>query len=191
MQNIYCKKLQIPNIFVQCYQDIKIDKSLEKILPINDINIEFKEWLASLNIGLDSCRFFSAEPGAKYPLHKDISYASELSNRVTDCVKINLIYNSNNSKMKWYSPQPSKSPNIIRNAVGELLKIYNETDCDVVFEADTDGPAHLINGMIIHTLLNGNSTRHCYSMPLVNLTTKIRLTWDEANKMLSPYVLNH
>ena len=191
MQNIYCKKLQIPNIFVQCYQDIKIDKSLEKILPINDINIEFKEWLASLNIGLDSCRFFSAEPGDKYVLHKDISYASELSNRVTDCVKINLIYNSNNSKMKWYELKPDRSSSVVYNKVGEKLKIYNEEDCDVVFEEDTNGPACLINGMIIHTLLNGNSTRHCYSMPLVNLTTKIRLTWDEANIMLSPYILTH
>jgi len=160
-------------------------------LPINDINIEFKEWLASLTIGLDSCRFFGAEPGDKYGLHKDISYASELSNRVTDCVKINLIYNSNNSKMMWYELKPDRSSRVIHNKVGEKLKIYNEEDCDVVFEENTNGPAHLINGMIIHTLLNGNSTRHCYSMPLVNLTTKIRLTWDEANKMLSPYVLNH
>lgn len=191
MQNIYCKKLQIPNIFVQCYQDIKIGKSLEKILPINDINIEFKQWLASLNIGLDSCRFFSAEPGNKYVLHKDISYNSELSNRVTDCVKINLIYNSDNSKMKWYELKPDRSSSVVYNKVGQKLKIYNEEDCDVVFEEDTNGPAHLINGMIIHTLLNGNSTRHCYSMPLVNLTTKIRLTWDEANKMLSPHILNH
>jgi hypothetical protein len=191
MQNIYCKKLQIPNIFVQCYQDIKIDKSLEKILPTNDINIEFKEWLASLNIGLDSCRFFSALPYHQNALHKDISYASELSNRVTDCVKINLIYNSNNSKMKWYELKPDRSSRVIYNKVGEKLKTYYEEDCDVVFEADTNGPAHLINGMIIHSLLNGDSIRHCYSMPLVNLTTNIRLTWDEANKMLSSYMLNH
>lgn len=86
MQNIYYKELQIPNLFVPCYQDIKIDKSFEKILPTNDINIEFKEWLASLHIGLDSCRFFSALPYYTYTLHKDIGYASKLANRVTDCV---------------------------------------------------------------------------------------------------------
>lgn len=192
MQNIYCKKLQIPNIFVQCYQDIKIDKSLEKILPTNDINIEFKEWLASLNIGLDNCsRFFSAFPYHKYTLHKDIGYASELAKRVTDCVKINLIYNSNNSKMKWYSLKPDRFPRVIQNKVGEDLNTYNEEDCDVLFEAETNGSAYLINGMVIHTLINGNSTRHCYSMPLVNLTTRVRLTWDEANAILGPYISNH
>jgi hypothetical protein len=188
MSNIYYQELNIPNIFVQCYQDIKINKSFEKILPIDDINIEFKEWLASLNIGVDNCRFFSALPYHKYTLHKDVSYVSELSNRITDCVKINLIYNSTNSKMCWYSLKPDRSPSFIYNKVGERIKIYNEEDCNFIFEASANGPACLVNGMIIHTLLNGNSKRDCYSMPLINLTTKKRLTWQEANIMLAEYI---
>jgi hypothetical protein len=192
MQNIYCKELQLPDLFVQCYQDINNTLSLEKVLPISDINIEFRDWLASLNIGLDNCsRFFSAFPYHKYTLHKDISYASEVSKRVTDCVKINIIYNSRESRMKWYSLKPDKAPRFIPNKVGEKLRIYNEEDCDVLFEAETNGSAYLINGMVIHTLINGNSTRHCYSMPLVNLTTRVRLTWDEANAILGPYMSNH
>jgi hypothetical protein len=188
MSNIYYQELNIPNLFLPCYQDIKINKSFEKILPINDINIEFKEWLAFLNIGLTDCRFFSALPYHKYTLHKDVSYIGELSKQIVDCVKINLIYNSNNSKMRWYSLKPDITPSITRNKVGETIKIYNEEDCNFIFEANTNGPVCLVNGMIIHTLFNGNSTRHCYSMPLINLTTKKRLTWHEANIMLAEYI---
>ena len=191
MKTTYYKNLNIPNLFNPCYQDIIINKSIEKKLPNSDINIEFIEWLESLNIGVHNCRFFGALPYFKNPLHKDISYDSELSNRFTDCVKLNLIYNSVNSNMIWYELNPDKTSEIVINKVGERLKIYKENDCHVLFETIADGPACLFNGAVIHTMNNGNSTRHCYSMPLINLTTRIRLTWDEANKMLGSYMSSH
>jgi hypothetical protein len=162
------------------------DRSVEMHLPLSHINKDFKDWLAFLNIGLNSCRFFSAKPYHKYTLHKDVNYLNE--HIIKDCVKINLIYNAENSRMIWYEELCNTLPTIIVNKVGEKLRIYKEENCSQVYETIADGPACLINGMHIHTLINGNSTRHCYSMPLINLTTKKRLTWDEASIMLAEYI---
>lgn len=90
--------------------------------------------------------------------------------------------------MIWYALKPDKSTYFIHNKVGEKIQIYNKDDCNIVFESAANGPACLINGMIIHTLHNGNSTRHCYSMPLTDLTTKKRLSWAKATERLSGYI---
>lgn len=185
--NLY-QELQIPNLFVPCYNNKIFGKSIEIALPVSLINKEFKNWLASLNISLRDCRFFSAEPGHKYTLHKDISWRAEKFYKITDCVKINLIYNASNSKMIWYKENSDAVPIVINNKVGEELRIYKEEQCSVIFESRVVGPACLVNGMAIHTMVNGNTTRHCYSLPLIDLTTKNRLTWDSAVNRLSKYI---
>lgn len=188
MNNTLYQELQIPDLFVPCYKDKIFDRSVEMHLPLININKEFKYWLASLNIGLNSCRFFSAEPGHKYTLHKDISYSTETAGMITNCVKLNLIYNASNSKMIWYEEISNVAPTIVRNKVGDELRIYKKEQCSVIFESKVVGPACLINGLVIHTMINGNTTRHCYSLPLIDLTTNNRLTWDDAVNRLSRYI---
>ena len=186
MQNIFYRSLKLPNLFVPYYNDASFGHSVERHLPLAHINKEFRDWLESLNIGLSHCRFFSALPYHKYKLHKDVGFEQEKT--IKDCVKINIIYNAENSRMRWYEEKPDILPTIIVNKVGEKLRIYKEEDCLPVYETASDGPACLINGMHIHTLINGSITRHCYSMPLVNFTTRIRLTWEEAEEILSDYI---
>lgn len=188
MHNIFYRSLKIPDLFVPCYKDVIFEQSVERHLPLAHINDDFKDWLRSLNIGLSNCRFFSALPYHKYTLHKDVSYSNEQT--IKNCVKINIIYNAENSRMKWYKENPNVLPTIIDNKVGEKLRIYKEEDCSQVYETEADGPSCLINGIHIHTLINGGLTRHCYSMPLVNFTTRIRLTWEEAEELLADYIIS-
>ena len=191
MNNTLYRELQIPNLFVPYYNNKIFNKSIEINLPVSLINKEFKNWLASFNIDLIDCRFFSARPGHKYTLHKDISWAAEKFYKITECVKINLIYNASNSKMIWYEENSEVVPIIVKNKAGEKLRIYKEEHCSVIFESEVVGPACLVNGMAIHTMVNGNTTRHCYSLPLIDLTTRNRLTWDDTVSRLSDYIKQH
>ena len=188
MNNNVYRELQIPNLFIPYYKDMVFNSSVEMRLLLSQINADFINWLTTLNIGVRNCRFFSAEPSDKYVLHKDIDWNNEKNKTFNDCVKLNIIYNASNSKMIWYEERPGLVPNIIRNAVGEELRTYNKENCSVVFESLVIGPSCLVNGMVIHTMINGNTTRHCYSLPLIDLTTSNRLTWDDAVNRLSKYI---
>lgn len=192
IENIFCKKLTLPFSFdswnVKEFQKIsaRID---EKPFSSHVLDKEFLDWLTYLGVFVQDCRVFNAAPLVRYRPHKDISYISEIQKKHTDCVKINIIFNSVNSKMIWYRLKENESPLISKNTVGEKLYVYPDNIIDQIYEAETDGPAILINGMEIHTLHNGNSHRLCLSMPLFNVNSGKRITWNEAEEIFKDYLI--
>jgi hypothetical protein len=190
IENIFCKKLNLPIPFkttkpISSYKKYVRESHFDPL----DANQTFLEWIDNLNLYLADCRVFNALPFVWYDPHKDISIESEALKRHVDCIKINIIFNANGSKMIWYKLKQGAVPFFIKNRVGEMIKVYPYKIIDPVYEANTDDPAILINGMEIHTLQNGDTHRMCFSMPLYNKMTKKRISWDEANEILKDYLI--
>lgn len=190
VENIYHHKLNIPVLFVNVMEgeQFSTTRQTELKLQNNLVNTEFLDWLATLGLTIRDSRFFNAPPFIKYEPHKDISLMSELRKRYTSCIKLNIIFNSVDSTMSWYTLKKFAIPIVSMNPVGEKLHKYPLTILDKTFEADVNGPASLINGLEIHTLHNGPTTRQCFSMPLHHKTTGIRITWSESIEIFKNYL---
>jgi hypothetical protein len=105
IENIFCKKLTLPFSFdswnVEEFQKISA-RINEKPFYSRILDKDFINWLTDLDLFVYDCRVFNAAPLVRYSPHKDITYKSEIEKKHTDCVKINIIFNSVNSKMIWY-----------------------------------------------------------------------------------------
>ena len=90
MENLYCQHLSIPvdflcNLIPDCsqYQEVPLYKQM--------INREFNDWLETMNLEIgEGGRFFNSLPNQVYKMHID----KQLSSAHTDCVKINIIFDS-------------------------------------------------------------------------------------------------
>jgi hypothetical protein len=192
IENIFCKKLSLPIPFnpvnLNSYQ-IQSKTTRESPFQSDILNVEFIDWLKQFDLFVNDCRVFNAPPLVRYDPHKDISFIPDLLKLHSDCVKINVVYNSVNSKMIWYKLKKNMSPKVVTNRVGDKINVYPIDILDQIYEAETDSSSMLINGMEIHTLHNGTTHRLCFSMPLFNLSNRKRISWDKAVNIFKDYLV--
>ena len=173
--NNYYAAINIPVPFIP---PINIHRGFHEVeLDRNTINKEFMDWLADVNLTFFHGRYFSSPPNKLYRLHSDINKADT----ETECVKLNIIFDSFDTSMSWYALQPNKSEIISKNTLGEEIFYYDKNDCNVLHTISVNTNC-LLNGSVIHDLTNGNNNgvnRHCFSMILCKLDSKERLKWSD------------
>jgi hypothetical protein len=151
----------------------------------DDVNPELVSWLNDRGVSFKDGLFFNVPPGMKHNLHIDMKYGSHY----TDCVKINFIYNSNNAVMKWYKLNEGKGPTLHKNSRGDTIIGFKPEDCHEVFELSGDYESIIFNGQEIHTMINGDTMRQCYSLFLLKSNTDVRVTWDEAQYIFKDCII--
>jgi hypothetical protein len=152
------------------------------------INREFNDWLETMNLEIgEGGRFFNSLPNQVYKMHID----KQLSSAHTDCVKINIIFDSYDTIMNWYNLKSGKEGYEELNLIGHPLLRYFSEDVEKIYTAEVNQTC-LINAMIIHDLINGDNqgiSRKCYSMPLIDSISKIRISWKDAKKRFKKYLI--
>ena len=162
---------------------------IEKHSDISKITQEFTDWLYTLDIILYRCIYFSSPPYRRYKLHVD-GYFKELQGEIAwSCVKINMIFNSTDTKMNWYKSLPGHEGGIVeKNTTGKEVRYWNQEQCEVLHTADVNQHC-LFDGSKIHDLINGpnnGQNRSAYTLWLKDKTHK-NLPWEEAAARLRPY----
>ena len=174
-------KLPIPFIPYSKVFDTFKEIPLKKIL----VNREFIHWLALAGLTFNQGRFFNSPPNIIYDLHVD-------GKQETDCVKLNLVFDSTDTKMNWYEPFLGYAGTLQNNTVGEPILYFDKNKCNVLHTAPVNTHC-IINGNIVHDLVNGpnnGQSRKCYSLILINFKTHRRLKWEEAVEILNPYLID-
>jgi hypothetical protein len=154
----------------------------ELILTPELINNDFHLWLK--DIGLKICpkssRYFIRPPFMIGSIHVD-AYDQHAS-------KLNFIYDSVDAVMYWYRLLPKKTPITSTNYQNEIIRSYNQEDCEKVLTIPTNKHC-LINGKMMHRIdigKNNNQYRKCYSLLLVDSNDR-RISWGEALEIFKPY----
>mgnify|MGYP001075603644 CR=1 FL=1 len=187
-ENIFHRKITFPiyDIFTPYHNDLEYPTAFSRsFIKKDNLNPDFVSWIDSLGLEVSEySELFFSPKNKQYGLHKDLGIDSENDSRYNQhCVKLNIIYNGQNSKMKWFALK--NGFDITNGVLPELCavsptNIYDEDKCVVIHEASTDGPAELCNTIIIHTLQSGDNDRWCYSFVLHKKDTGERVSWNEA-----------
>jgi len=147
----------------------------------NQINEEFLTWLYSLNLDLEEGRILHMKTDryTNYTIHTDSP--NDSINRVN----INMIYDSIDSDMIWYeceknSESFSQDGRLRYYNNGE--KIY-ETKCNTHCLVNTGIPHRVINSQY------QTKPRHCFILCLIHKDTKERMSFQQAENILAPYII--
>lgn len=185
----YHINLNIPVPFTEFEQ--QHSSFVEKQLSVTNINREFTDWLYGLDIIVYKCIFFSSTPFRKYRLHVD-GFFKENQSDVSEkwsCVKINMVFNSTDTKMNWYKSLPGHEGGFTeKNSQGMMVRYWDPKHCEVLHTADVNSHC-LFNGAVIHDLVNGpnnGQNRNCYTLWLKDKSHK-NLPWSEAATRLQSY----
>jgi hypothetical protein len=183
--NTYHVNINIPVPFVP--NKVEDHTTIGEVSVTADIiNKEFVDWLVSIGLTIECVRFFGSKPYSKYRIHVD---GQGLSTKL-HCVKLNLVFDSSDTIMKWYEMLPEYNGDFLPNSLGEPTKFYDPTKCNVLYSSPVNSHC-ILNAGIPHDLtnrLNHRKMRKCYSIFLIKTGSLTRLTWDEALILFEPYI---
>lgn len=148
----------------------------------DQINKEFNNWLASYDLEVSWGLFLNSAPMGFYTPHLE---EKELGG---NCVKLNMIYNSSDTKMKWYDLLPGEKGEAKPNMYGSSVFRADPAKCEIVHEAEVNEHCILDAGTI-HGLNNGpnnGNDRQCYSLVLKRISQNKLASWDDVVEILSP-----
>ena len=159
------------------FQELKISSNL--------LNTEFNQWLDNLGLSIcsNSSRFFSRPPNHPGSIHVDAFDRA--------ATKLNFVYDSYKCKMNWYELLPNKTSKEIVNSRNEKIRAFYKEDCRVIHTTLVDGTC-LLNAQIPHQVIIGENQgkfRKCYSLNLIDKTTKTKLNWNHAMKIFNSFIL--
>lgn len=162
---------------------------VERLCDSSKISKEFLVWLKTMNIGIEYCRYFSSMPHQHYALHVD---GDKAHNSGYKCAKINIVFNSTDTTMTWYTPLPGfEAGNSSDNTVNTKIRKWKAEECTVAKVSNVNTHC-IIDGSRVHDLLNGannGAIRECYTMVTKDLSSDRRLTWEDLCIRLSPYLM--
>ncbi len=129
---------------------------------------------------------FYTPPYTQRNIHIDGSIATK---PYKDIFKINWIYGAPGSTMKWYDVKSGFEPLKSKTPVGTYAYLFDETECDLIFETTIRQPA-IIQAGIPHTIDNNtNQRRWCVSYQIDNLDRTTAITWDHIVSTLGKYFI--
>jgi hypothetical protein len=180
------------------------DVTVELGMGIHELisnNLPLFRWLRTMDLRMISARIFRSVPKEHYHLHVDLDPPENMNPdnqrfRLDDSsdydyervIKLNFIYNSHGSEMRWYRLKEGRQAQSWTNPSGVVSLAYDINDCDEIYATACDSHC-LLHGGRIHTLQNTTNCdelRMCYSIMIQNATDT--LTWSQAVKLLAPWL---
>jgi hypothetical protein len=167
--------------------------------PINlvqliDENPEMQDWLNSKALLVTDARYFHSLPNQRYYKHIDVNRSSQgnattmIIPKYVPKIKLNFIFNSTGTIMKWYKLLPGKFGNCYVNEEGESVLAFPDESVTEIYTAEVDKHC-LIDAGTIHDLSNSennNVPRECYSL-ILDSWWQSPLTWDKAVEIFKPH----
>jgi hypothetical protein len=139
---------------------------------------------------VETTRCFRSEPFQRYNKHVDTNpneyhALGDKANKV----KLNFVYNSTGTTMKWYKLKDGKTGISYENQVGEPVIGFPDDTVIEIYRAQVDQNC-ILDGGTIHDLQNGRNNKNyrlCYSLTLQSWSPE-PFTWDSAIKVFAPYI---
>lgn len=183
MKNIYHGLLNIPITFNPIFP-----KEPPRYITPYNISLNEKElvsWLASLNLKIKKVLLFYMDPE-----RVDVGTPHVDSNEPYDNqVKINFVYSTHPSIMRWYQPKEGVDLRIYKEQT-MLANPYlgaNADDLEVVHTAQIGTPS-LVNVGQWHDISHVTAPRYCFSCILAHSDQYKTLYWDEAVVIFKNYL---
>lgn len=177
-------KVKLPVEFVPFIKPdtSKIGNYYHIFIKKDEIDPKFNSWLASYGLEVAWGLFLNSAPYGSYTPHLE---ESELGG---NCVKLNIIFNSSDTKMKWYDLLPGEKGESNPNMYGTNVFRANPAKCEIVHEANVNENC-LLDAGTIHDLKNGfnqGKDRQCYSLILKRISENKPISWNNAVDVLGP-----
>lgn len=188
IENIYHRYLDIPSPLAPGIDlfDRDYDPSVIGHISLKDtdVNPEIAEWLAKFNLTWALVEaFYTCPNDGKIHIHSD-------TDRLCDIAKINCTFGAPGGKIIWWKAEQPDKIQTIQTEFGENYLTIEEQYCKKLYEADTNTPS-LVNVGIFHSTFNPTEEgRWTFCLPLVNATTRKRITWDEAITIFQNVIKN-
>jgi hypothetical protein len=170
-------------------------EGLIDIGQLMDENPEMTRWLHDHMLLISDARYFQSLPNQKYYKHIDVDRSDSAQNftkilpKKAHKVKLNFVYNSTGTIMKWYKLLPGQFGDCFINDQGETVLGFHDEKVTEIYRAEVDNHC-LIDAGTIHDLSNSennNVPRRCYSLILDSWWYR-PLTWDQAVEIFKPYI---
>jgi hypothetical protein len=185
-KNIYHRYLNIPfdpQIDLFNRENYDTEQYAHIRLKEEEINPKLVKWFEQFNIEIHWYEAFYTPPnGGKLPIHTD-------SDDDGEHIKINWTYGAPGSKLIWWEPKSKDYIQIVKTAFGVQYCTIDEAHSTKVYEAEINKPS-LVNASQFHSTFNPTTEgRWTCSMPLSDLKTGIKVTWDDAMKRFEGIII--
>jgi hypothetical protein len=156
-----------------------------------ETNPDLIKWLRSLGLYIQDTRCFHSLPNQTYNKHIDNNQRNVNSQVVNKpyTVKLNFVFNSLGTIMRWYDLLPGHSGILYKNVQGEDVMGFTDDSVTEIYRSEVNTHC-IINAGTIHDLSNNdnnNTNRICYSSILEDFRSH-NLTWDKAVEIFKPYI---
>jgi hypothetical protein len=176
--NKYCNKINLP--FEPLTADYDIFSQREPLISVDlkYLNPELKNFLNELNVKVTFMECFYRKPHGSSGIHVDDFEG--------DFVKINWVYNGEESYIEWFEPLPNSSPIPMLTSANTPFTLYKPEDVLLVEKQNMQG-TYLIQVGIPHRVKNLLESRYCLSLVLSDLDNR-RLSMSNAQLLLKSYL---
>lgn len=183
MTNIYHGILNIPVEFTPIFPKEPPRYITPYALSLNDKALV--DWLSRLNLKVKKILLFYMDPE-----RVEVGTPHVDSNVLYDNqVKINFVYSTAPSIMRWYQPKQGVDVRI-QTEQTMLAHPYlgaNADDIEIVHTAQIGTPS-LVNVGQLHDIANVTAPRYCFSFILEHKKQHTLLNWDEAVIIFKDYL---
>jgi hypothetical protein len=175
--NCYHRYLNIPfDPNIDLFNRIEYDQSRYTHVEIKkeEINPKLLSWFSQYNIEITWYEAFYTPPnGGKLPIHTD-------GDEDIDYIKINWTYGAPGSTLCWWEPRSKEYINTVETVFGTRYYTADEQNCNKLYEVEINKPS-LVNAGKFHSTYNPTQEgRWTFTMPLLDSSSKNRLTWNDA-----------
>jgi hypothetical protein len=169
-------------------------EGLIDIGQLMDENPEMEHWLRWHKLLISSARYFQSLPNQNYDKHIDVERSNGSKNltrimpKKANKVKLNFVYNSTGTIMRWYKLLPGQFGECFKNYQGETVLRFSDESVTEIYRAEVDKHC-LIDAGTIHDLTNSennNTPRKCYSLILDSIYNPV--TWANTVEIFKPYI---
>ena len=150
-------------------------------IDYSSINSYFLEILSTLNLDIGHSESF-------HKLPSKTSIVPHIDIEPSDICKINWVYLGQDSTMNWFNLLPNKQLTKRTNLIGKNFYSAELSDVYLSHSVNLQGPA-LVQVGELHNITNTKEERFCASFCIVNKVTRKRMTFKEASKILSEFII--
>ena len=148
-------------------------------INISDLSSELIEFLNKLGLSVRLVEIFYRQPYGGGNIHSDTEVAG-------DYAKLNWVYG--NGTMYWYKTNNNYTPTVLNTtAIKSYALYYNELEVELVHSQKVGQPS-LVQVGCPHRVVNSDTERFCISLVFEKISTKERLTFQEAITVFAEFI---
>lgn len=179
--NQYCNRLTINiNPLITSF-DLYSIKEYHSQIDMSNVNLEFIDLLDSIGLKITFVPIFYTKPYQLTPIHSDGLHQD------SGFVKLNFVYNEEDSIMVWYKPKILKTLSMLTVATKKPFIQYSIKEVDEIHRQSLHG-CSLVQVNEPHNVLVFSKPRYSLSLTPMRKEDSSRLSMNEALTIFKDFV---